>query len=319
VRQFSDPSLVYAGDPQRFTYFSNRRRRTLESQSRRYTFRDDRRFALLACAHRADTARRAASLRSRLVDRLWRARAACLALQRRSFGVIVRSLALPPFRPRSAGSRSFFLTMPSVYVALHVLTMPRLQGSLYALSKEVNPMMVIPTSRVGIYARVSASDKDQNPATQLLPLREFVTTRGWTVAGEFVDHASAMDLRGRTAWRNLLDQASKRRVDLVLVWRIDRAFRSVHDAADTLERFRGWSVGLRSYCEPWLDTTSPFGEIIYYITIAYARLEQGIISERVKAGMDQAKREGKTFARPRAVNGTYFVQGPNLLGAALIC
>jgi DNA invertase Pin-like site-specific DNA recombinase len=145
-------------------------------------------------------------------------------------------------------------------------------------------MMVIPTNRVGIYTRVSASDKDQNPATQLLLLREFATSRGWSVAGEFVDHASAADLRGRTAWKSLLDQASRRRVDLVLVWRIDRAFRSVHDTAATLEQFRRWSVGLRSYSEPWLDTTSPFGDALYYITIAYARLEQGIISERSKPG-----------------------------------
>ncbi len=53
-----------------------------------------------------------------------------------------------------------------------------------------------------------------------------------------------MDLRGRTAWRALIDQAVRRRVDLVVVWRIDRAFRSVLDAATTLERLRTWGVGL---------------------------------------------------------------------------
>lgn len=114
-----------------------------------------------------------------------------------------------------------------------------------------------------------------------------------------MDHASATDLRRRTAWRDLLDQASKRKVDLVLVWRIDRAFRSVLDAANTLERFRSWGVGLRSFQEPWLDTTSPFGEALYYITVAYAQLERGIIRERVKAGMERAKREGKSLGRPK--------------------
>ena len=129
--------------------------------------------------------------------------------------------------------------------------------------------------RVGIYARVSTSDKNQNPTTQLLPLREFVASQNWTVAGEFVDHASATDLKNRTAWRELLNQAARHKIDLVLVWRIDRAFRSVHEAANTLERLRGWGVGLRSYSEPWLDTTSPFGEALYYITVAYAQLEKG--------------------------------------------
>jgi DNA invertase Pin-like site-specific DNA recombinase len=108
--------------------------------------------------------------------------------------------------------------------------------------------------KVGIYGRVSTADKQQDPESQLLPLREFVAAQNWRLAGEFVDQASAADLKGRVAWRELLDSASKRKVDLILVWRLDRAFHSVLDAANTLERLRGWSVGLRSYSEPWLDS-----------------------------------------------------------------
>ncbi len=160
--------------------------------------------------------------------------------------------------------------------------------------------------RAAIYARVSTSDKEQSPETQLIPLREFAATHGWVVAGEFVDHASATDLRGRVAWRHLLDEASKRRIDLLLVWRIDRAFRSVLDAATTLERFKAWGIGLRSYSEPWLDTTSPFGEALYYITAAYAQLERGILSERVKAGMARAKQQGKTLGRPGGTHAIGF-------------
>ncbi|HEV2438838.1 MAG TPA: recombinase family protein [bacterium] len=151
--------------------------------------------------------------------------------------------------------------------------------------------------KVGLYARVSTADKDQNPETQLVPLREFAQAHEWAIAGEFVDQAPATDLPARTAWRMLLDQAARRRVDLVLVWRIDRAFRSVFDAATTLERFRAWGVGLRSYAEPWLDTTSPFGEALYYITAAYAQLERGILAERVRAGMNRARREGRHVGR----------------------
>ena len=159
--------------------------------------------------------------------------------------------------------------------------------------------------RTALYARVSTSDKDQNPETQLIPLREFVASQRWTVTGEFVDYASATDLKGRTAWRRLLDQTSKHKVDLVLVWRIDRAFRSVLDAATTLERLRGWNVGLRSYTEPWIDTTSPFGEAMFHITTAFAQLERGIISERVKAGMERARKQGKHLGRPPVLNGQW--------------
>ncbi|GIV82946.1 MAG: hypothetical protein KatS3mg051_2300 [Anaerolineae bacterium] len=156
--------------------------------------------------------------------------------------------------------------------------------------------------RVAIYARVSTEDRGQDVTTQLLPLREFVAAQGWTVYREYRDQASAADLFRRTAWRELLEDASKRRFDLLLVWRIDRAFRSVLDAATTLERLRGWGVGLRSYSEPWLDTSSPFGEALYYITAAYAQLERGILRERVRAGMDRARRQGRHIGRPRVMH-----------------
>lgn len=152
--------------------------------------------------------------------------------------------------------------------------------------------------RVAVYLRVSTDDKGQTVETQRLPLRDFCAAQGWTDVREYADEASATDIRGRVNWRQLLDDCAKRRVDLVLVWRLDRAFRSVLDAAQTLERLRAWRVGLRSYQEPWLDTTSPFGEALYYITVAYAQLERGILRERVKAGMERARREGRHIGRP---------------------
>jgi len=156
--------------------------------------------------------------------------------------------------------------------------------------------------KVCLYARVSTSDKEQNPATQLLPLREFVKAQEWQIYAEFVDYVPATDITHRIQWRELLDDASKRCFDLLLVWRMDRAFRSVLDAANTLERLRTWGVGLRSYTEPWLDTTSPFGEALYYITVAYAQLERGILRERVRAGMERARKQGHKIGRPRVMD-----------------
>ena len=156
--------------------------------------------------------------------------------------------------------------------------------------------------KVAIYARVSTSDKDQDPETQLVALRDFVRAQEWKTFREYVDKAPATDLAHRIAWRELLDAAARKRFDLLLLWRMDRGFRSVLDAATTLERLRAWGVGLRSFTEPWLDTTSPFGEALYYITVAYAQLERGILRERVKAGMDRARRQGKRIGRPRVTD-----------------
>jgi DNA invertase Pin-like site-specific DNA recombinase len=68
--------------------------------------------------------------------------------------------------------------------------------------------------------------------------------------GAFVDRTGADDLRGRRAWWRLLELAHRRRVDLVVVWKLDRAFRSVLDGATTLQALRAAGCGLRSLQEP---------------------------------------------------------------------
>lgn len=160
-------------------------------------------------------------------------------------------------------------------------------------------------TKAAIYARVSTQDKDQEPETQLAPLREFAQAQAWHVVGEFVDHASATDFRGRTAWRNLLAHASRRKIDLILVWKLDRAFRSVAHASTTLEQLRCWGVSLRSYTEPWADTSSPQGELVFNLLATFAQFERSLIAERVRAGMARARRQGKRLGRPRAVNGEW--------------
>ena len=156
--------------------------------------------------------------------------------------------------------------------------------------------------RVALYARVSTNDKEQNPETQLRPLRAHAAglTRSTevTVLGEFVDMASADDLRGRREWRRLLELAMRRQVDLIVVWKLDRAFRSVVDGATTLQTLRTAGCGIRSLQEPWIDTTTPIGEAMYHITLAWAQLEKQQLTERVKAGMQRAQAEGKRIGRP---------------------
>ena len=60
--------------------------------------------------------------------------------------------------------------------------------------------------RVALYARVSTEDRGQDPELQLVPMREHAAARGWEVI-EYVDQASAGDLRGRRGWRQLLEDA----------------------------------------------------------------------------------------------------------------
>jgi Resolvase, N terminal domain len=86
---------------------------------------------------------------------------------------------------------------------------------------------------------------------------------------------------------------------LIVVWKLDRAFRSVVDGANTLQSLRSGGCGIRSLQEPWIDTTTPIGEAMYHITIAWAQLEKRQLTERVKAGMERARAEGKSLGRPQ--------------------
>ena len=156
--------------------------------------------------------------------------------------------------------------------------------------------------RIALYARVSTRDKDQNPDTQLVRLRDFVKGhQDWRITKEYVDTASANDLGRRTAWRQLLDDAAKKRFDAVLVFKLDRAFRSVKHMHDTLAVWEPLRIGFLSAQEGF-DTTTALGRLLLNLLASLAEFELELIRERVTAGMDRAKREGKRIGRPKVMD-----------------
>jgi DNA invertase Pin-like site-specific DNA recombinase len=158
--------------------------------------------------------------------------------------------------------------------------------------------------RVALYARVSTRDKDQNPELQLVPLRAYAAAHGWAHL-EFVDLATAGDLRRRTAWRHLLLEAQQRRVDAILVWKLDRAFRSSTHAHATLADLDHHGVGFVSITQQF-DTTSPTGRLVFAILAAVAEMERDLIGERVKEGMRLAVSKGVKVGRPSVTSAPTF-------------
>jgi len=141
--------------------------------------------------------------------------------------------------------------------------------------------------RVALYARVSTSDRDQDPDTQVYRLRDHVAARdGWTMAGEYVDRASASDLGHRTGWRRLLDDAGRRRFNAVLVF-----------THDTLAAWEVAEVGFLSAQEGF-DTSTALGRLLLNLLASLAEFEVELIRERVVAGMERARRQGKRIGRP---------------------
>ena len=167
--------------------------------------------------------------------------------------------------------------------------------------------------RVALYARVSTSDKDQDPETQLIALRDFCRANHWESVGEYVDRASGRDIAHRTEWRRLLDDGSKRRFKAVFVFKLDRAFRSVKHMHDTLAAWEIVGVGFKSYREQF-DTSTALGRLLLNLLASLAEFELELIRERVKAGMDRARRQGKRIGRPKVTDRRGF---KNRFGAIL--
>src|SRR5918992_6020836 len=155
--------------------------------------------------------------------------------------------------------------------------------------------------KVALYARVSTSDKDQNPETQLIPLRDFCSAQGWELFREYVDRAPANDLAHRIQWRQLLDDAAKRRFSVVLVFKLDRAFRSVKHMHDTLAAWELVGVSFQSLREQF-DTSTALGRLLLNLLASLPEFELELIRERVKAGMERARRQGKKIGRPRVID-----------------
>jgi len=155
--------------------------------------------------------------------------------------------------------------------------------------------------KVGIYARVSTSDKEQDPETQLMPLRDYCQVQGWEIVTEYVDHAPANDQVRRTSWRKLLDDAAKRKFTVVLVFKLDRAFRSVKHMHDTLAAWELVGVSFKSIREQF-DTSTALGRLLLNLLASLAEFELEMIRERVKAGMDRARRQGKKIGRPKVTD-----------------
>ncbi len=154
-------------------------------------------------------------------------------------------------------------------------------------------------TKVAIYARVSTGDKDQNPETQLLPLRKYVELREWQVFDTYVDEESGrFEKKGkRAAFTRMLADARKRKFDILLVFRYSRFARSTKDLVDALGDFGALGIDFVSYSEN-IDTTTSHGKFFFTVIAAFAQLESDTISENVKAGLVRAKQEGKRLGRP---------------------
>ena len=151
--------------------------------------------------------------------------------------------------------------------------------------------------RVAIYVRVST--KDQSVEMQLNDLERYSKERSLNVFKMYKDNGVSGTMETRPALSSLMDDAKKRKFDVVLVWRFDRFARSTKHLVNALYEFRNLGIDFISYQEN-IDTSSPLGEAIFTIISAMSKLERDIIAERVKGGLRKARANGKRLGRPES-------------------
>ena len=151
--------------------------------------------------------------------------------------------------------------------------------------------------KVAIYSRVST--KDQQADNQLLALHEFCRKSDYTIFEIYTDQVSgAKGEKDRTEFARLMADATKRKFDMVLFWSLDRfsregAVKTLH----YLQRLDDHKVGFRSLQEPYLDSTGIFKDAIISLLATLAKQERLRISERTKAGLEKARKDGKKLGR----------------------
>jgi DNA invertase Pin-like site-specific DNA recombinase len=139
--------------------------------------------------------------------------------------------------------------------------------------------------RVALYCRVSTAH--QSSDNQLQELERVASTRGWNVVRTFRDDgiSGAKGREERPALDALLKAASRREIDLIAVWSIDRLGRSLQNLVTVVNDLQALGVGLFIY-QQQLDTTTPSGKLCFSMFGAFAEFERNLIRDRVRVGLE---------------------------------
>jgi site-specific DNA recombinase len=138
---------------------------------------------------------------------------------------------------------------------------------------------------VAIYVRVSSEEQKREGLSmdaQIKKARGFCEFKGWGVYDIYKDEGkSAGTIEKRADFKRLLKDCEENEIEVVLVCKIDRAFRNVKDAITVLEYFKGKNIDFVS-CSENIDTTTPMGKAMFVLISTFAELERNMTIDRVR-------------------------------------
>jgi DNA invertase Pin-like site-specific DNA recombinase len=153
-------------------------------------------------------------------------------------------------------------------------------------------------TRAAIYARVSTGHNGQDSTMQTRELEEYCQRRGWELAGCYIDNGISGSEESRPELDRLMTDARQRKLDVVLVWKLDRFGRSLKHLVNALAEFEALGITFASLKDN-LDLSTPSGRLMFQIIGAMAEFEKSLIQERVRAGLRNARAKGRKLGRPR--------------------
>lgn len=151
--------------------------------------------------------------------------------------------------------------------------------------------------RAALYLRVSQDS--QTTENQLLVLQEVAQRSGWSVVATFED-AGISGAKGRDkrpGYDALLKAISRREVDIVAAWSVDRLGRSLPDLVAFLSDIQARGCDLYLHQQA-VDTSTPSGRMLFQMLGVFAEFERAIITTRINAGLDRARAKGVRLGRP---------------------
>ena len=152
--------------------------------------------------------------------------------------------------------------------------------------------------KVAIYVRVST--QDQSLDLQKSELARFAKARGWKVQHVYEDKATGTN-DNRPHLKELMRAAHAREFDVLLIWKLDRLFRSIKGLVTTVQDLQALGIAFVSLKDQ-IDLSTPSGRLMLHILGAFGEFEASLIRERVVAGLAEAKRKGVQLGRPRDID-----------------
>ena len=154
--------------------------------------------------------------------------------------------------------------------------------------------------KAAIYARVST--KDQSFEQQTKELRDYCMRKEYTIYKEYIDDGVSALKANRPAFQELLDDSAKRKIDIILVYKLDRFGRSLKELLNTLDSLREQGVDFISYSQREINTTTATGKLFFTQLAAFAEFERDLISERTKLKLQYLKSQGRRLGRPLKID-----------------